>query len=67
MLEGSVTSPDVKMYARFFVTRYGKFAVTRAKAHVKRLAKKGDLEGEKIWQEVAVEIEKRQKRGSPQK
>jgi hypothetical protein len=55
------------MYARFFVTRYGKFAVTRAKAHVKRLAKKGDLEGEKIWQEVVVEIEKQRKRGLPKK
>jgi hypothetical protein len=46
------------MYARFCRTRYGVSAPKKVKARAKELAHAGDADGEKIWNEVAAEIEK---------
>ena len=57
-----VTRNDaIEMYARFCVARYGTNAAKRVRTQATRLGKKGDLDGEKIWKEVAVKIEIKQK------
>jgi hypothetical protein len=48
----------VVMYARFCQARYGLNAYEKVKERAKQLARNGDLAGEKIWTEVAAEIEK---------
>jgi hypothetical protein len=49
----------IGMYARFCMTRYGANAGKEVKSRAHQLAKRGDKDGEKIWHEVAVAIEKR--------
>jgi hypothetical protein len=46
------------MYARFCRARYGFNAYEKVKKRAKQLARSGDLAGEKIWSEVAAEIQK---------
>jgi hypothetical protein len=48
----------VVMYARFCKARYGFNACEKVNRRAKQLARGGDLAGEKIWIEVAAEIEK---------
>lgn len=48
----------VVMYARFCRAHYGFNAYERVKQRAKQLACTGDLAGEKIWSEVAAEIQK---------
>ena len=48
----------VVMYARFCRARYGFNAYDKVKKRAKQLARSGDLAGEKIWSEVAAEIQK---------
>lgn len=48
----------IVMYARFCQARYGFNACAKVKLRAKQLARGGDLAGEKIWSEVAAEIEK---------
>ena len=48
----------IEMYARFCRAHYGFNAHERVKKRAKQLARAGDLAGEKIWSEVAAEIEK---------
>jgi hypothetical protein len=55
----------VVMYARFCRARYGFNAYERAKKRAKQLARSGDLAGERIWSEVAAEIEKSTTAGRP--
>ena len=53
----------VVMYARFCRARYGFNAYEKVKKRAKQLARSGDLDGEKIWSEVAAEIQKEPKAG----
>jgi len=46
------------MYANFCRAHYGFNAYQKVRERAKQLARDGDLEGEKIWNQVAVEIEK---------
>ena len=48
----------IEMYARFCRAHYGFNAHKKVKKRAKQLASTGDLAGEKIWSEVAAEIEK---------
>jgi hypothetical protein len=48
----------IEMYARFCRAHYGFNAYGKVKKRAKQLASTGDLAGEKIWNEVAAEIEK---------
>ena len=49
----------IEMYARFCMARYGANAGKKVKSRAHQLANRGDKDGEKIWHEVAVAIEKR--------
>jgi hypothetical protein len=46
------------MYARFCRAHYGFNAYEKVRRRAKQLGQSGDLDGEKIWSEVAAEIEK---------
>jgi len=46
------------MYANFCRAHYGFNAYQKVRERAKQLAHDGDLEGEEIWNQVAVEIEK---------
>ncbi len=48
----------VVMYAKFCRARYGLNAYEKVQNRAKELAESGDLDGEKIWSEVAAEIKK---------
>jgi hypothetical protein len=54
----------VEMYARFCRAHYGINAYEKVKQRAKQLERSGDLAGEKIWNEVAAEIQKEPKSGS---
>ena len=47
----------VVMYAKFCRAHYGFNACQRVKKRAKEFGQNGDFEGEKIWNEVAAEIE----------
>ena len=49
----------VVMYARFCEARYGVGAYGKVRWQATQLALKGDLGGEKIWNEVAEEIKRK--------
>ena len=49
----------VEMYARFWATRYGTTASKSARRMAVSLEMKGDLEGHKVWSEVAEAIDHR--------
>lgn len=51
----------IEMYARFCRARYGTDAAETVRGKANSLARKGDLKGEKAWNEVASEIEKLRK------
>ena len=46
----------IEMYARFCRARYGANASETVRATATRLAKTGDLEGEKVWNAVGVKL-----------
>jgi hypothetical protein len=48
----------VVMYAKFCRAHYGFNAYERVKKRATELGQSGDLDGEKIWNEVAAEVEK---------
>jgi hypothetical protein len=48
----------VVMYANFCCAHYGFNAYQKVKERAKQLAHYGDFDGEKIWNQVAAEIEK---------
>jgi hypothetical protein len=50
----------VEMYARFWAGRYGSTASSSARKMASRLERKGDLDGHKIWNEVADAIDRRE-------
>lgn len=54
------------MYARFCEARYGVNAYGKVRWQATQLALKGDLGGEKIWNEVADEIKKKIGAPAPQ-
>ena len=47
-----------EMYARFCVARYGPGAGEMVRTTATKLATKGDLEGQKLWNDVAAVIDK---------
>lgn len=49
----------VEMYARFWASRYGITASSSARKMASRFERKGDLDGHKIWNEVADAIDRR--------
>jgi hypothetical protein len=51
------------MYARFCRAHYGAAATETVRAKARDLGKRGDLEGLRVWNEVAEEIEKQQRAG----
>ena len=51
----------IEIYARFCRARYGAAAEETVRARAKDLEKRGDLEGVRVWNEVAVEIEKQKR------
>jgi hypothetical protein len=51
----------VEMYARFWASRYGHTASVSAREMAVSLKMKGDLEGQKVWIEVAEAIDHRAK------
>jgi hypothetical protein len=54
-----VTHQDaIEIYARFCRAHYGAAAETTVRARAKDLERNGDLEGHRVWNEVAAEIEK---------
>jgi len=54
-----VTRHDaIEMYARFCCAHYGTAAEETVRARAKDLERRGDLEGQRVWNEVAEEIEK---------
>lgn len=59
-----VTHQDaIEMYARFCRAHYGTTASEMVRAKAMDLEKRGDQEGLRVWNEVAEEIEKRQRAG----
>jgi hypothetical protein len=53
-------SEAVEMYARFFGTRHGSSASNLARKTANSLETKGDLDGHKVWNEVADMIDRHQ-------
>jgi hypothetical protein len=51
----------VEIYAQFWTGRYGMTASSSARKMANRLERKGDLDGHKIWNEVADVIDRREK------
>jgi hypothetical protein len=47
----------IVMYAKFCRAHYGFNAHQKVRKRAKELAQNGDFDGEKIWNEVAAEIE----------
>ena len=47
----------IKMYARVCQVRYGENARAKVKATARQLEKKGDLEGHRVWNQVARELD----------
>jgi hypothetical protein len=53
-------SEAVEMYARFFGTRHGSSASKLARKTANSLEMKGDLDGHRVWNEVADTIDRHQ-------
>ena len=53
----------VEMYARYWVARHGRGGSKLARETASSLQRKGDLEGHKIWNEVAEAIDRKAQRG----
>ena len=47
----------VSMYARFCQARYGTAAIKTVREKAQELKRKGDIQGHKVWSDVAREIE----------
>jgi len=47
-----------EMYARYCMARYGPGAGEMVRTTATKLATKGDLEGQKVWNDVAAAIDK---------
>ncbi|MEJ2432995.1 MAG: hypothetical protein P8Y53_07450 [Pseudolabrys sp.] len=56
----------IEMYARFCRAHYGAAAGETVRARAKDLERIGDLEGRRVWNEVAEEIDKQQQAGQQQ-
>lgn len=48
----------IKIYARVCQVRYGENASAKVKATARQLEKNGDLEGHRVWNQVARELDK---------
>ena len=47
----------VAIYARFCLSHYGANAPEKVRSRADELARRGDADGERIWRDVAREIE----------
>lgn len=57
-----ITQRDaIEMYARFCRAHYGAAAGETVWATARKLEKRGDYGGNRIWNEVAAEIEKQER------
>lgn len=54
----------IEMYARFCRARYGPEATQIVTLKANALARQGDLEGKKAWDEVAAKIDQLRKTGA---
>lgn len=54
----------IVMYAKFYRAHYGFNAHQRVKTRARELAQRGDFDGEKIWNEVAAELENASQRST---
>jgi hypothetical protein len=52
------------MYAKFCRAHYGFNAHQKVKTRARELAQSGDFDGEKIWNEVAAELENASQRST---
>jgi hypothetical protein len=48
----------VQIYARFCRARFGSMATTRVLEKAKQLKRDGDLEGARVWEQVAQELDR---------
>ena len=55
----------VVMYAKFCRAHYGLNAHQKVKKRAQELGRNGDFDGEKIWNEVAAEIESASQQSTP--
>lgn len=53
----------IEMYARFCRAHYGAAATETVRATARQLERKGDHDGNRIWNEVAAEIDKQEQSG----
>lgn len=57
----------IVIYARYCSARFGDAAVEKVKATANSMRRKGDLEGHRVWTQVAEQIEKhRRAKAAPQ-
>ena len=54
------TEDAVKIYARFLCAHDGAGAVAKARHRAQHLKRVGDLEGDRVWNDVAEAIKERQ-------
>jgi hypothetical protein len=55
----------IVIYARYCSARFGDAAGEKVKATAISLRNKGDLEGHRVWTQVAEQIEKRRAKAAP--
>ncbi len=55
----------VALYARFCIAHYGPNALKKVRVTADQLERDGDIEGKRIWSEVAREIERAPARNLP--
>ena len=56
-----ITQEDaIEMYARFCRAHYGAAASDTVRARAKDLERQGDLEGRRVWNEVAEKLDRMQ-------
>jgi len=59
MFVSATREQSVEMYARFMMARQGHKASKAAREKAEFLARQGDLDGHKIWNEVADAVDRR--------
>ncbi len=52
---------SIEIYARFYRAHFGAAASAAVRARASELEKRGDFEGQRVWNEVAGEIDKQQR------
>ncbi len=55
----------IEIYARFCLSRFGEDAIEKVAARARHLERNGDIEGGRVWDEVAREIGRHYAAGEP--